>query len=731
MRKVLYFLEVSILGSFLSCSGSMNTPTDYVDPFIGTAYTGHTFPGATVPFGMMQPGPQTGNCDWNYCAGYVKGDSLIQGFSQNRLNGTGCPDLGDILLMPFSGTTVREDFYSAYDTLSEIATPGYYAVTLSTNRVGVEITATPHVAFHRYMFQGDSAHIAIDFQNGMVGNETSLHTRVVASDVTVKDKQTITFRQQLHGWVDRQLFGVIKIDVPMSDYVALPTRHQDDKATNYVISFPSKKGQCIQVKVALSTVSVENASKNMESELKGWNFLSICQEACKQWEQYLSCIAIEGTEEQKKNFYTSMYHLFIQPNNIADVDGMYRNANDSVMQSQSGTYYSTFSLWDTYRCAHPMYTLLVPDKVQDMVSSMIQHAEVQGFLPIWQLWGKENYCMIGNHAVPVIVEAIMKRVPNIDTKRAFQVIKKSLTENHQNSSWDIYDQYGYYPYDLIVNESVSRTLESSYDDYCAAQLAKKLGYIDDFHFFYKRASYFKNLYDASTGFMRGKDSKGNWRTPFNPYVLSHASTSGGDFTEGNACQYTWHVQHDIPTLIDLMGGKEAFKERLDTLFADQKTTESTGFVLDVTGLIGQYAHGNEPSHHIAYLYTLAGYKWRTEEVIRQIFDSFYHPYPDGLCGNDDCGQMSAWYMFSAMGFYPIDPVSCQYILGAPQLPKATIHLPNGKDFTILAKDLSAKNKYVKNIKWNGEDYSDIFISHQQIVEGGTLEFQMCDTPSVH
>ena len=718
--------ELALTICLFSCSNGNKSNLSYVDPFVGTAYTGHTFPGATVPFGMMQPGPQTGNCDWNYCSGYVKGDSLIQGFSQNRLNGTGCPDLGDVLMMPFAGSTKRDNYYSTYNKQSEIATPGYYAVELLGNKVKVEITTTPHVAFHKYIFSGDSAHISINFQSGMVGSIEALKARVILSDVKIENDSTISFSQQLHDWVDRKLFGVIKFDAAMNKYELLSPQDKEI-ASSYVISFPSDK-KTIQAKVAFSTVSVKQAYKNMNVDLPGWNFNKTLLTAQNEWNKYLSRIDIEGSDEQKKNFYTALYHLLIQPNNIADVDGMYRGVNDSVMVSPFGTYYSTFSLWDTYRCAHPMYIILTPEKVPDMINSMLLHAKAQGFLPIWCLWGKENYCMIANHAVPVVVEAVMKGIPGIDPEKAYESVKMSLTTNHFKSDWDIYDKYGYYPYDLVPEESVSRTLESCYDDYCAAQLAKKLGKNDDYKFFIHRSSFYKNLFNDSTMLMRGKDSKNNWRTPFDIYSLSHAGTAGGDYTEGNAIQYTWHVQHDIPSLIHLMKGKENFKQKLDFLFSDTTRANATGFVGDVTGLIGQYAHGNEPSHHVAYLYTYAGYKWRTEEIIRQIFDEFYHPLPAGLCGNDDCGQMSAWYIFSALGFYPVDPVSAKYIIGAPQLPKAVIHLQNGKDLTIIANHLSKANKYVKNVTLNGTDYKDMFILHQQIMDGGTLVFEMTNHP---
>ena len=396
----------------------------------------------------------------------------------------------------------------------------------------------------------------------------------------------------------------------------------------------------------------------------------------------------------------------------------------------SGEYYSTFSLWDTFRAAHPMYTILVPEKVPDMINTMLTHSKVQGFLPLCALWGKENYCMIGNHGIPVVVEACMKDIEGVDPAQVYGEVKNTLTRNHYRSEWNIYDEYGYYPFDLIKDEAVSRTLEGAYDDYCAAQLARKLGKEEDYRFFMKRANYYKNLFDPESRLMRGKDTKGSWREPFDKFALSHAGTAGGDYTEGNAWQYTWHVLHDIDGLIDLMGGKEAFTTKLDSLFFLQSDVKSTGFVGDVTGLIGQYAHGNEPSHHVVYMYTLAGEQWRTAELVREIFDKFYLPKPDGLCGNDDCGQMSAWYMFSALGFYPVDPVSGNYVLGAPQIPQATIHLLNGKYFTVKAQNYSSTNKYVKSVMLNGNLITNT-ISHAQIMDGGTLVFEMTDTPLKH
>ena len=385
-------------------------------------------------------------------------------------------------------------------------------------------------------------------------------------------------------------------------------------------------------------------------------------------------------------------------------------------------------MWDTYRAAHPLYTILAPERVDGMVQSMIAHYKVKGALPIWTLWGKENYCMIGNHSIPVIVDAYLKGFRGFNVEDAYEAIKGSSVVSHLNSDWETYNKYGYYPFDIINVESISRTLESGYDDYCVSQMAKALGKMDDYEYFKKRSEFYKNLFDPQTKLMRGKDSNGKWRTPFNPLLLSHASTSGGDYTEGNAWQYTWHVQHDVPGLIDLMGSKEIFADRIDSLFLMDDCIEGEGFVSDVTGLIGQYAHGNEPSHHVAYLYSYADRKDKTQACIRDIFDRFYLPKPDGLCGNDDCGQMSAWYLFSAMGFYPVNPAGGEYILGAPQIAKVVLTLPDNKTFLIEAKGLSKENKYVKSVTLNGEAVEGLSIHHNDIMKGGTLVFTMTNQP---
>lgn len=708
-----------------------NELLEYVNPFIGTADNGHTFPGACVPFGMIQASPQTGNGTWKYCSGYNYADNTAQGFVQSCLNGTGVPDLGDILIFPFAGNIKNDKYESKINKQTEKASPGYYTVTLSDYNIEVELTATQRTAFHKYTFHGnDTAHLYIDLTNGLWDKpDSTADSRVIKKgDVFMPDNQTITGHNIVKAWVERQVFYIIQFDKPYRIVKKLPQK-ENKISRRYVLEFDIKQDESIQVKIALSTVSIDGARTALTQENPLWNFSNIKNNAYKQWNELLSRIQIEGTKEQKINFYTSMYHLFVQPNNIADTDGRYRGGDDKIHTAVTGDYYSTFSLWDTYRTAHPLYTLLIPERVNGMVQSMIEHFNVQGFLPIWTLWSKENYCMIGNHAIPVIVDAYLKGFNGFNVDNAYRAIYETSVKSHLKSDWETYNTLGYYPFDIVTVESVSRTLESAYDDYCVAQMAKALGKDGDYAYFSQRANNYRNLFDLETKLMRGKDSKGQWRTPFNTFLLSHAYTSGGDYTEGNAWQYTWHVQHDVKGLIELMGGKEYFVIKLDSLFFLDTQVESKGFAGDVTGLIGQYAHGNEPSHHVAYLYNYADRKDKTQTLIRKIFDRFYLPKPDGLCGNDDCGQMSAWYIFSAMGFYPVNPVGGEYILGAPQVSKVSLTLPGDKIFVMEAKGLSKENKYVRSVEWNGKPIIGLSIHHKDIMQGGTLTFIMSDTPS--
>lgn len=736
MRKTLLFSLLVLLTLYITITGigctSQNSDvmngdedlTKYVNPFIGTAFTGHTFPGATYPLGFMQPGPETGNFSWDYCSGYFYDDEKINGFSQNRLNGTGIVDFGDLLLQPFSGEK-REDLSSAFNKSTEVATPGFYSVVLTDNDVKVEVTTAPHVAFHRYTFNADkTAGLLADFQSGLVWSKDRISTHVLENVVNFESDYIITGYTRRREWTERTYYFVIEFDKPIVSKELLEQRDPREKAPRYILNFDLGNDSVLNTKVAMSTTGIEGAKANLAAEGKGRSFDDVYKDAKKEWNRYLSKVSIEGTDEDKTNFYTALYHLYIQPNNIADMDGKYVGPNGKISQSPTGKFYSTLSQWDTFRAAFPMYTILSPEIINDLVNNMLEFSEQKGHLPIWALMGQETFTMIGNHSIPMVVDAYLKGFEGFDAERAYSEIKKSLTEGkHKNAGWEEYDKYGYYPYDLFKVESVSRTLESGFDDYCAAIMAKKLGKTEDYEFFMNRSGFYKNHYDNETKSMRPKDSKGEWLTPFDPYRLAHADSNiGGHYTEGNALQYTWHVLQDIPGLIELLGGKEEAGKVLDFLFTTEQ--ESTGTLSDVTGLIGQYAHGNEPSHHIAYIYMYLDRPEDTQRLIRQICKNFYQNKPDGLIGNDDCGQMSAWYMFSAMGFYPVNPVSGELVFGAPQLPKTTLNLDNGKTFTIEAINLSEENMYIEKIELNGSIYTEKFITYDDIMNGGELTFYM-------
>ncbi|WP_345949725.1 GH92 family glycosyl hydrolase [Mucilaginibacter sp. PAMB04274] len=724
MKKI-WLMFILVFQCHLKLLAQLQGNAQFVNPFIGAADNGHTFPGATVPFGLVQASPETGNASWDYCSGYRYEDKKIWGFAQTHLNGTGIPDLGDILLQPFSGSASRDNFQSSFDKSTEKASPGYYTVVLKDFNIKAELTATAHTAFHQYTYSNLSgpASLLVDLQSGLVSSEKQLREHVLESEQSFEGTNTITGYSKVRQWVERNLYYVIVFNRPIIGKKELP-RLPGEKAPRYVLDFNLKAGEKLLVKIAISTVSVDGARKNLKDESTGWSFDAVRNQAWQTWNQYLSKVHVKGNLNQKVNFYTSLYHLFIQPNNIADVDGHYRGPDNKVYQSKSKSYYSTFSLWDTYRAAHPLYTILIPEKAGEFINSMLQHTDKQGYLPIWTLWGKENFCMIGNHAVPVIADAYSKKLKGFDAQRAFQAIDKSLTTEHPKSQWGIYDQYGYLPFDLVKEESVSRTLEQAFDDYAAAMMAKGVGNQSRYLFYKNRAESYKRVFDTQTSLMRGKDSNRHWRQPFNVFHLSHAGDAGGDYTEGNAWQYTWSVQHDVPGLIQLMGGKVKTAQKLDSLFTLPSTKEGNGFTGDVTGLIGQYAHGNEPSHHVAYMYTLLGKPHRTQELVREICSKFYMNKSDGLSGNDDCGQMSAWYIFTAMGFYPVNPIGGEFVLGAPQLPEIRMEVGKGKFFIIQAKNLSNRKKYVKQVLLNGKHYLPSTIQYQQLMSGGRLIFEM-------
>ena len=669
-KAILNSLPVFIGALFLLPGCQWNTTksyTQFVNPFIGTDGTGHTFPGPSLPFGMVQPGPDNRDFGWDYTSGYQYRDSIIIGFSQTRASGTGISEFGDILCQPFTQTNASHNYAQGYNKLTEKAIPGYYTVELA-NKVQVELTCTERVAFHKYRYPASTAGLLVDFQHGLRFLTDSL---VLASEVIVENNRFLKGYCKTKNWVERTYFFVVELQEPFTRYEVLPPAKKD-KAPRYLLHFNLKNKE-LAVRVALSTVSVQGAEKNMSQECPKWNFNDIRQKADKTWNDYLSRIEIEAPLDKKQIFYSALYRLLLQPCNIADVDGRYRGADDVVHQSTStsGAYYSTLSLWDTYRAAHPLYTIIVPERVNDFVATMLQHSRQAGFLPIWTAWAKDNYCMIGNHAIPVIADAYLKGFRWFDTADALQQMIKSTTVNHVNSNWRLLNQYGYYPFDSLDNEAVSRTLEHGVDDYCIALMAQQMGHDSVASIYRARASYYKNLFDLQTKQMRGKDSKGNWRSPFDPLRATSPMNNPGDYTEANAWQYFWTpAQYDIEGLKQLLGGASGFENHLDSFFTIKALNPNKH--LGQEAMIGQYAHGNEPSHHVAYLYAYTNNPAKGHKLITQICNGFYRNSPAGLIGNDDCGQMSAWYIFSMLGFYPVNPANASFVVGYPQVDRAVI-----------------------------------------------------------
>ena len=724
-------------------------PSRWVDPFVGTSGTGHTTPAACIPFGLVQAGPDTGNGNWDYCSGYQHGDKTILGFSQTHMSGTGCPDLGDIRILPMSlftndnchncsqisnakstCSTCSTWLNTPVKKLSEVAEPGYYAVTLCGG-IKVEIAAAEHSAIYRITGNG-KLRLLVDCAYGIGGKDFA--KTITASEVKLVGKSGLSGKNHRRQWVERDYSFVVKFGREFAAVEELP-RQEGVVAPQYVFDFDAGESPLL-VKVALSAEGgVEAAERNIAAEIADWDFDAVKNAAREKWNEVLSGATIEGTDDQKKNWYTSLYHLFVQPNNIADVGAK--------------PFYSTLSTWDTFRAAHPLYTILAPEKAAEFVDSMLEQGRRTGYLPIWTLWGKDNQCMIGTHSIPVIVDLFLKETTNtsaplrlcVEKKQhwlsAYAQIKDTLAKPHKGRTkerWDLLDKYGYYPFDKIRGESVSRTLECAYDDWCAGVMAEKLGFADDAEFFFRRSENWRNVFDSSIGFVRGRDSNGKWREPYDPYALGHGADEANDFTEGNAFQYTWHVMQNPQGLVDAMGGRGAFVKELDSLFEAPSKTDGMGEVLDVTGLIGQYVHGNEPSHHVIYFYPQVGCPEKAAERIREVFDRFYLLKPDGLCGNDDCGQMSAWYIFSAMGFYPFNPCGGEYVIGAPQVACAKLRVKSGgvrecgrggvREFTVVARNLSRENKYVKSVTLNGKPIVDWKIRHSDIMSGGELVFEM-------
>lgn len=708
--------------SIMGCS--FTNHRKYVNPFIGTDGTGHTFPGPCMPFGLVQPGPDNADIGWNYSSGYQYRDTLILGFSQTRCNGTGINEFGDVLIKPLTEDSQNLSGIPYWKN-SEKAEIGLYQVRLKNN-VHASLTCSERVGFHQYTFPESEAKILVDLQHGLRFLTDSL---VLESDYQLLDSQTLQGFCHTRNWVDRKYFFVIQFETPFYSYYQLP-RKEKDNAARIQFNFHLTHEKILRVKIALSSVSTAGAMKNLQHEIPHWQFQKVVKANQKRWNYWLNRIDIQGNQTQKTIFYTSLYRLLIQPNNIADVDSNYRGANDSIYHSKTGNYFSTFSLWDTYRATHPLYTLIAPEMVNDFIHSMVEHGKIAGFLPIWSAWGHDNYCMIGNHSIPVIADAFGKGFKNYDTIAAVSLMVKSLTENHINSDWRLLNQQGYYPYDLLENEAASRTLEHGVDDYCLGKLLKQTGDTARSVYFLNRANNYRRLYDTSTRQFRGKNSKGQWRYPFNPVEATSPMNNPGDYTEANAWQYFWTpAQYDVIGLSRLLGGPENLANKLDTFFT-LKTLSNNKF-LGQEAMIGQYAHGNEPSHHVAYLYRYTNRPEKTESLITQILNDFYQNCPNGLIGNDDCGQMSAWYIYSTLGFYPVNPSNGTYTLGQAQCRKALVHLDGGKQLLITNKHLSRNNNHPKikqvlgahsSVTFNGVLLNQFEIQHQSLVRGGKLTF---------
>lgn len=710
--------------------GSATEILQWVDPFIGTSGTGHTFPGACYPFGFIQLSPDTGNGEWAYCAGYQYEDTRVRGFSHTHMSGGGIADLGDVSLLPFSDRAVlRPASWGAVDVAfskdAETAAPGYYRTVLPEDGIRVELTATEHTGLQRYTFtRGGAGRVWVSIDRILFSWGDPEKRRVQEGAITVEDDYRLSGWYKSKMMAAREVFFALQFDQPIVEHRSV----DGDARRQLILDFGElEAGGEIRARCAISTVSVEGARKNLEAESAGQSFDTIRSAAEAAWSRYLSRVRIDGTEAQKKQIYSSLYRLCLQPNNIADVDGRYRGGDREIHVSETGNFYSTIALWDIYRAAFPLYTILTTEKVPEFTNSLLAHYDQVGYLPVWPLWGADSQVMIGNHAVAVVTDAVLKGFEGISPEHAFEAVKATLTRNHwRKYDWALYDAHGYIPSDRFPVEAVSSTLEAAFDDSCAARLAEALGKGKDRTFFASRAQYFRNLYDARSGFMRGRSSDGKWVEPFDPLKISHAG-AGGDYTEGNAWQYLWSVQHDIPALVALLGGPAAARERLDTFFSLPPEIYGDGSTLDVSGLIGQYAHGNEPSQHVIYLYNYVGRPERTQELVRQVIETLYAASPQGLPGNDDFGQMSAWYVLSSLGFYPVDPASGRFNLGVPAFPYAELDV-NGNVFSIRAEGFGPENRYVGKVTLNGVPVLDHQISYQAIMRGGELVFEMMNRP---
>ena len=731
--KALYtpLLLVLILTACTSSQERASTDyTQYVNPFIGTDFTGNTYPGAQAPFGMVQLSPDNGLPGWDRISGYFYPDSTIAGFSHTHLSGTGAGDLYDISFMPvtlpYKEAEAPLGIHSKFSHDDESATAGYYRVLLKDYNIHVELTATERCGIQRYTFPEARAAIFLNLKKAMNWDFTN------DTQVEIVDSVTIQGYRFSDGWArDQHIYFRTRFSKPFTSVQIDTTAIIKDgdhigTATIARFDFDTQKDEQIIVSTAISGVSTEGAAKNLLAEVPDDNFDKYRNLTRDNWNRQLSKIEIvSNNTDDKVNFYTALYHSMIAPTIYSDVDGTYYGPDKKTHKTDGWVNYSTFSLWDTFRAAHPLFTYTEPERANDMVKSFIAFYEQNKRLPVWNFYGSETDMMIGYHAVPVIVDAYLKGITDVDPEKALEAcIATANIDNYRGIG--MYKKLGYVPYNIAdsynaENWSLSKTLEYAYDDYCIAKMAEKMGKKEIADEFYKRSLNYKNLYNPATSFMQPKDDKGNFIKNFSPDEYTP------HICESNGWQYFWSVQQDIDGLIALTGGKERFAQKLDSMFTYHPSADDELPIFS-TGMIGQYAHGNEPSHHVIHLYNAVEQPWKTQQYAAKVMHELYQNSPAGLCGNEDCGQMSAWYVFSAMGFYPVDPVSGKYEIGTPLFPEMQMHLSNGNTFTVLAPTVSKENIYIQAVKFDGKPYSKSYITHEQIMEGATLEFEMGNTP---
>lgn len=707
---------------------------DYVDPFIGSGGHGHVFVGANVPYGAVQVGPSNFYKGWDWCSGYNYRDSVIVGFSHLHLSGTGIGDLGDILIMPYMGTIKLEkgkedEQYSGYASKfshnNEKVKPGYYSVILDDYDIGVELCASERVGYHKYIFpQGKDARILIDLNEG-------INDRAVDSYIEQVDAHTLKGYRCSDGWGKKQkVFFAIKTSFPICDFLIFKDNNcvagekGKGRSIKSVISFDKSPGT-VFLKVGLSPVSSENALMNIDIEIPHWNFENAVENAKQKWEQELSTIIVETKNEaDMKIFYTAMFHSMIHPSLFNDCNGDYMGADGNIYNCCSFDNYTIFSLWDTYRAAHPFYTIIDPKRTSDFVNTMLAIYDQTGQLPIWHLRGYDTGTMVGISSLQVIAEAYMKGVKGFDADKAFEAIKTVATGNLRGMDYD--RNFEIIPSDIMKNRPVAAALEYSISSASIALMAHSMGRMKDYEYFKKRSENYKLYYDKESGFFRGKMSDGSWNPIFHP--IKSKKPWATDYAEGNPWQYLWLVPQDVDGLVELMGGKKDFIAKLDAFFS-LKSNDEEDMLLDLTGQIGQYAHGNEPSHHIAYLYAYVGQQWKTARIIRYILKNFYTDKPDGLIGNEDCGQMSAWYVLSSIGFYPVFTASGKYVLGSPLFDKVVFNHGSGNKFAIKVLNNSPENMYIQDVLLNGKKYNLSYIKHEDILQNGELIIKMGSKPN--